>query len=108
MNFGDSTSRTDKSTQWRASLTSSRTKRTTSTTTSSPSTSADCCSPTRSFCPLKHMAYSVDVPGVAVHDWDWNEGVVRASKPVEFAFEGNGELDRGTGNLVSADAWLVY
>jgi predicted nucleic acid-binding protein len=59
------------------------------------------------FYPLKSEIAGADVPGVAVHDWDWNEWVVRASKSLELGFEGFGEYDPRN-EEVSCDVWLTY
>jgi hypothetical protein len=42
------------------------------------------------FYPFKYEIAGADVPEVTVHDWDWNESVVHASKTLEFGFEGFG------------------
>lgn len=61
-----------------------------------------------SIYPLKYEAYGADLDEVTVHDWDWNEWVVHASKTVELSVEGQAELDPESGELVDAHVWFAY
>ncbi|HXG58035.1 MAG TPA: PIN domain-containing protein [Thermoanaerobaculia bacterium] len=60
------------------------------------------------FYPFKYEIAGADVPEVTVHDWDWNESVVHASKTLEFGFEGFGAYDPAAGEVTSVDVWLAY
>jgi hypothetical protein len=58
--------------------------------------------------PVKYAAYSTELEDVKVHDWDWNEWVVRASKEIELSVEGQAEINPDDREIVDAHIWFQY